>query len=56
MPSRRDSSDYSPNPDLNETSAQQLISNASTFVERLAQILQLEQGDEVEYDVDEPLP
>jgi uncharacterized protein len=49
-------SDYGPNPDLNESSAQQLISNATTFVERLAQILNLEQGDEVEYDVDEPLP
>lgn len=49
-------SDYGPNPDLNECSAQQLVSNAATFVERLAQILALEQGAEVEYDVDEPLP
>ena len=49
-------SDYGPNPDLNESSAQQLIANAATFVERLDKILNLEQGDEVEHDVDEPLP
>jgi uncharacterized protein (UPF0332 family) len=49
-------SDYGPNPDLNESSAEQLISNAETFVGRLAQILNLEQGDEVEHDVDKPLP
>jgi len=49
-------SDYGPNPDLNESSTQQLISNAVTFVERLAQILNLEQEDEVEHDVDQPLP
>lgn len=48
-------SDYGPNPDLTEASAQQLISNAASFVERLARSLRLDQGDEVEYDVDEHL-
>ncbi len=48
-------SDYGPNPDLNEASAEQLISNASRFVERLARILQLEKEDDVKYDVDKPL-
>jgi uncharacterized protein (UPF0332 family) len=48
-------SDYGPNPDLTEASAQQLISNAARFVERLAQSLQFDQGDQVEYDIDEHL-
>lgn len=46
-------SDYGPNPDLTEASAHQLISNATSFVERLAQSLQLDRGDEVDFDIDE---
>lgn len=48
-------SDYGPNPDLTEASARQLISNAISFVERLAQSLQLDQGEEVEHDIGEHL-
>ena len=48
-------SDYGPNPDLDESSAQQLLSNAESFVARLAQILESSQQDEVDYDVDEPV-
>jgi len=48
-------SDYGPNPDLNESSAQQLLSNAESYVARLAQILESDQPDEVDYDVDEPI-
>jgi uncharacterized protein (UPF0332 family) len=48
-------SDYGLNPDLTEASAQQLISNATSFVERLAQSLQPDQGDEAEHDTDEHL-
>jgi uncharacterized protein (UPF0332 family) len=33
-------SDYGPHPDLNESSAEQLISNAESFVTRLARILE----------------
>ncbi len=47
-------SDYGPNPDLDELSAQRLISNAASFVARLDQILESDQGTEVEYDVDQP--
>lgn len=46
-------SDYGPNPDLTEDSAQQLISNAKNFVERLAQSVHSAQRDGVGYDSDE---
>jgi uncharacterized protein (UPF0332 family) len=48
-------SDYGPNPDLTEASAQQVLSNALSFVARLIQSLQLNQGDKPEHDIDEHL-
>ncbi len=48
-------SDYGPNPDLNESSAQQLLSNAESYVARLAQVLESDQPDEVDYDFEEPV-
>jgi uncharacterized protein (UPF0332 family) len=46
-------SDYGPNPDLNESSAEQLVTNAASFVSRLSQFLEADQGNEIERDVDE---
>jgi uncharacterized protein len=48
-------SDYGPNPDLNDASAQQLISSAASFIERLAKVVGSSQRDEVENSSDEPL-
>jgi uncharacterized protein len=48
-------SDYGPNPDLNELSAQQLVAKAARFVARLSQFLESELSNEIESDVDESL-